>query len=331
VHAPRLHPPAALTQPRERTSENVAGRSGWVRFLAVGCCLCVLAVASAQRASATTAKATAARASGPTYVVPVVVGQLLLPIRTFRGDVEQHLTTLSGQLDALLAAEQAGDLAAAQADGLPAQLSWQEIGEDDKFYTAFGELGRKIDGMAAGLVGGIASPQFSGFHKIEYDLWMRRDPAAAATDTIQLQSLLARLSKVGLSRWLPGTARALSGWVLRCHEILEDADRDTLTGDDDYGSNTGVASITADVSATREMLTLLAPVINARAPDVVKAARRRLTLVVAAADSTIVDGHWVGVLQLPIRQRERLDGAIGSALETLAPISEIIRVAGGAT
>jgi high-affinity iron transporter len=309
-------------------SEHATGRSGWVWLVAVGCCLCVLAGASAHRASAQT---TVTRTSGPTYVVPVVVGELLVPIRTFRGDVEQHLATLDGQLATLLTAEQAGDLATAQADWLPAHLSWQEIGEDDKFYTAFGELGREIDGTAAGLVGGTAGPRFSGFHKIEYDLWVQRNPAAAATDTIHLQSLLARISKVGLTRWLPGTARALSGWVLRCHEILEDAGRDTLTGDDDYGSGTDVASITADVAATREMLTLLAPVIDARAPGVVKAARRRLALVVAAADATIVDGHWVGIRQLPIRQRERLDSAVGSALETLAPVSEIIRVAGGAT
>ncbi len=304
------------------------GRSGWVRVVALGCCLCVVGGASAHLASAET---TATHASLPTYVVPVVVGQLQLPIRAFRGYVGQRLTRLDAQLDTLLAAEHAGDLTAAQADWLPAHLSWLEIGEDDKAYSAFGGLGREIDGLAAGLVGGTASPQFTGFHKIEYDLWMMRDTSAAATDTIHLQSFLAQIPKAGLARWFPGTAHALSGWVLRCHEILEDAGRDTLTGDDDYGSGTDVASITADVTATREILTLLAPVINARAPGVLKAARRRLAQVVAAADSTILDGHWVGISQLLIRQRETLDAAVGSALETLAPISEIIRVAGGAT
>jgi high-affinity iron transporter len=298
--------------------------SFWTRLTALGCCLCAVAGPSASRAAARSP-------SGPTHVVPVVVGQLQLPIHTFRAYVQQRLTTLAGQLGTLLVAERTGDLAAAQTDWLPAHLSWQEIGEDDKFYSAFGHLGREIDGMAAGLVGGTASPQFTGFHKIEYDLWTEHNPAAAAIDTVHLQSLLAQIPNAGLSRWFSGTASELSAWVLRCHEILEDASRDTLTGDDDYGSGTDVASITADVAATREMLTLLAPVIDARAPGVVKAARRRLALVVAAADATIVDGHWVGIRQLPIRQRERLDSAVGSALETLAPVSEIIRVAGGAT
>jgi high-affinity iron transporter len=289
---------------------------------ALGCCLCVLAGACAKRAAAKPV-------SGPTHVIPVVVGELVLPIRSFRGYVRQRLGTLDGQLATLLAADQAGDLTSAQADWLPAHLSWLEVGEDDKSYSAFGELGREIDGMAAGLIGGVASPQFTGFHKIEYDLWVLRDTAAAVTDTIHLQSLLAQIPKRGLSRWLPGTPGALSNWVLRCHEILEDAQRDTLSGDDDYGSDAGVASITADVMATREMLRLLAPVIQARVHGVVKVARSRLARVITAADSTLIDGRWVGVMQLPMRQREKLDAAVGAALETLAPISDIIRVAGG--
>jgi high-affinity iron transporter len=299
-------------------------RSYWTWVAALGCCLCVLAGTSAKPAAAKPL-------SAPTFVVPVVVGELLLPIRSFRGYVRQRLSTLDGQLATLLAAERAGDLTSAQADWLPAHLSWLEVGEDDKAYSAFGELGREIDGTAAGLPGGVASPQFVGFHKIEYDLWVRRDTSAAVTDTIHLQSLLAQIPKRGLSRWIPGTAGALSNWVLRCHEILEDAERDTLTGDDDYGSDADVAAIAADVTATREMLRLLAPVIQVRGPGVVKTARSRLVQVITAADSTLVDGHWVGVMQLPIRQREKLDAAVGAALETLAPISDIIRVAGGAT
>jgi high-affinity iron transporter len=305
-------------------SERVRfSRSYWAWAAALGCCLCVLAGASATRAAAKPP-------SAPTYEIPVVVGQLILPIRSFRGYVRQRLSTLDGQLATLLAAAQAGDLPSARADWLPAHLSWLEVGEDDKSYTAFGELGGEIDGVAAGLVGGVASPQFTGFHKIEYDLWVRRDTAAAATDAIHLQSLLAQIPKRGLSRWLPGTAAALSNWVLRCHEILEDAQRDTLTGDDDYGSDADVASVTADVMATREMLRLLAPAIQARVRGVVKVARSRLARVMTAADSTLVDGHWLGVMQLPVRQREKLDAAVDSALETLAPISDIIRVAGGA-
>ena len=71
----------------------------------------------------------------------------------------------------------------------------------------------------------------------------------------------ARLAERKLGPELPMTPVGLSIWTLRSHEILEDGLRDSLTGDDEYGSGTALASITADVSATREMLALLSPVI----------------------------------------------------------------------
>ena len=50
---------------------------------------------------------------------------------------------------------------------------------------------------------------------------------------------------------LPATKLGLTNWTLRPHEVLEDALRDSLTGDDDYGSHTDLDSIAADVSVTR--------------------------------------------------------------------------------
>lgn len=263
-----------------------------------------------------------------TYVAPVPAGLLALQMNSYRTYARGLLGKLNSQLSVLLSAEQAGDLSAAQADWLPAHLDWLDIGEDDKAYGAFGELGQEIDGTTAGLIGGIASKHFTGFHKVEYDLWTRQSTTAAATDTIELEKLLAQISKHGLDHYLRETPRALGAWVLRCHEILEDADRDTLTADDDYGSGTGVASVTADVAATREMLDLLAPSIGVRVPGLVKAARNRLRRVIAAADATRVDGQWVGIAALPMLKRESLDAAVGAALEKLAPVSEIIRVSG---
>jgi high-affinity iron transporter len=77
------------------------------------------------------------------------------------------------------------------------------------------------------------------------------------------------------------------------------------------------------------MLTLLAPVLQPRAPRLVGRARRQLGAVVRAARATRVDGRWVAVAGLPTPQRERVDAAVGAVLETLAPIPDLIQVAGG--
>lgn len=268
----------------------------------------------------------AGSAAGCDYV-PSELGPLL----TYRNSyVSRGLSTVRADVNTLAGAISAGNLAEAESDWLTAHLAWLDIGQDDGAYGCFGDLGGEIDGTAAGLVGGTASPQFTGFHKIELDLWTDRNLAAAAADTATLQQLVETLVAIPLATELPTTDAGVASWVLRPHEVLEDALRDTLTGDDDYGSGTGLASITADVSATRELLTLLAPVLNPLAPHLIARANGQLSAVLAAVDQTEINGTWAAVADLPTVARERVDAAVGAALETLAPIPDLLTSTGNA-
>lgn len=250
------------------------------------------------------------------------------PLNEYRQYVASTLATLQSQVAALITAVGSGNLAQAEQAWLAAHLTWLEIGQDDNAYGAFGELGRQIDGPAAGLVGGTANSDFTGFHKVELDLWTTHDLTAAGTDADTLASLVGTLVNIPLASELPNTKTGIANWVLRPHEILEDADRDTLTGNDDYGSGTGLASLTADISATRELLAVLSPVIDPVAPQLVGRASRELDALNTAIQSTRVDGGWVAIQSLPAPQREQIDADTGSVLETLAPIPDLITSTG---
>jgi high-affinity iron transporter len=261
--------------------------------------------------------------------VPVLAIELHAPMMGYRAYVRGLLGTLQVQLGTLSARLAAGDVAGAQSAWLAAHLSWLRIGQDDGAYGAFGDMGRQIDGTAAGLVDGTADPAFTGFHKVELDLWTRRDLGAATADAAALGRLVRQLASRPLADALPMSPTGLSTWTLRAHEILEDALRDSLSGDDEYGSATALASVTADVAATREMLTLLAPALDPRAPRVVGRARRQLVAVDRALQATRVNGRWVPVAGLGSAQRDRVDAAVGAVLETLAPIPDVLHVLGG--
>jgi hypothetical protein len=250
------------------------------------------------------------------------------PLVNYHVDVGRDLVAVRTDLKALAGDISSGNLVGAESDWLTAHLAWLDIGQDDGPYGIFGELGDEIDGTAAGLVGGTASPQFTGFHKVELDLWTDGSLAAAAADTATLQQLVKTLMAIPLGTELPGNSATLANWVLRPHEILEDAMRDTLTGNDDYGSGTGLASVTADVSAVTTLLGLLAPVLDPLAPGLVARADAQLSAVVAAIDQTQVNGAWVAVSALPPLARERVDAAVGAALETLAPIPDLLTSTG---
>lgn len=190
-------------------------------------------------------------------------------ITEYRTYVAGKLSTLRKQVAALSVGIGSRTVKSAQSAWLTAHLTWLEIGQDDGAYGCFGALGGQIDGLAAGHPRGTADPGFTGFHRIEFDLWTRHDLSAAAVDTATLRHLLARLMSVPLSTYLPATATGIGNWLLRPHEVLEDALRDSLTADDDYGSDTDLASISADVAAVREMLSELKPGLTLFAPHLV--------------------------------------------------------------
>lgn len=253
--------------------------------------------------------------------------QLLHPALIYTQYVQARLATLRGQLGRLDIALRHRDVGVAERDWVSAHETWLAIGQDDAAYGAFGDLGEEIDGLAAGDVGGTASPKFTGFHRIELELFRRHDIGPAAHAAAKLTVLVDSITPKLLRADLPLNPTALSAWVLRPHEILEDALRDSLSQNDNYGSDSDLASLSADVSATREVLNVLARPIALRYPGLVPRARRQLTAItqVLSAARRYGDVEPVG---LPLRVRQRIDAGVDAALETLAPISEILQVPG---
>jgi hypothetical protein len=249
----------------------------------------------------------------------------------YRVYVTNKFTKLHSQVQELITAIDSGNLATAEAAWLAPHLTWLDLGQDDGAYGAFGNLGRSIDGTAAGYPDGTSDPNFTGFHRIEFDLWTNHNLAAAATDAQKLLTFVNQLIAIPLSSAseLPATKNGIAAWVLRPHEIMEDANRDTLTGDDEYGSDTALASLIADITADRMILGELAPVIDAVAPHLVGKASYQLQQLTNAIDADLKgDGGWVPIAKLPIAQRQKIDADVGAALETLAPIPDLITSTG---
>ncbi|HWA64879.1 MAG TPA: EfeM/EfeO family lipoprotein [Mycobacteriales bacterium] len=255
---------------------------------------------------------------------PLPANQLFPALAKYRRYVHARIDELVPEV-ARLAGDLAGhDAAAAKDAWLTARLTWLRIGQDDSAYGVFGELGQHIDGTAAGHARGVHDPSFTGFHRIEVDLWRGHNVSAAHADAVRLEGYVRQLSRLSLARAIASDPTGVNDFVLRSHEIVEDAVRDTLSGDDEYGSGTALASVIADVDATREVLTLLAPKIDARSPGLVARARRQLNRLATVAAHGKRGGHWVAIRALPRSERERVNSAAGAADETLAVIPELL-------
>ena len=110
--------------------------------------------------------------------------------------------------------------------------------------------------------------------------------------------------------------------ALRTHEVLENAIQFQLSGLDDFGSGTTLATFAAGIDATRAQLRILYPYWS-------PATRRRppctARWISCSASSTRqkTSHGWTPAGDLTTTQREQLDAAAGQTVELLAPIPVI--------
>ena len=252
-------------------------------------------------------------AKGTPAVLPVSYNQTIPYAKKYQAYAEAGLKVLARETATLAADIRAGDLMAAKKDWLTAHLQYQTLGAA---YGTFGDYDGEIDGDANAT--GVNSPGWTGFYRLEYGLWHGQSakeltPVAATLDK-NVKALLA---------WWPKQQIPLSDVGLRTHEVLENALQFQLTGNDDYGSGTTLATTLANIQGTRYLLSLLRPLLVPRyagLPAVYSGLDRLQSLI---EKEHRPNGMWVPVSALPASARQAIDAACGAVLQSLAPIASI--------
>ncbi len=257
----------------------------------------------------------AGRGTSNPSVVPVTTDDLLQPLKEYQAYVVAGVADLVTRTDALDAAVHGGNLDAARTAWLPAHLSYEQLGAA---YDAFGDYDGEINGIQAGLPGGVQDPNFTGFHRVEYGLWHGASATALTGPTDQLDSFVH-----GLQGDLPQLETEALSLGLRAHEIMENTLQFEFTGETDEGSGTNLATAEANLVGDREVISILRPLLVTRYPGLsqVDEWSDRLQTLLAAQHHP--DGSWTPVEQLSTTDREALDSALSELTEQLAPIAAI--------
>ncbi len=252
---------------------------------------------------------------GAPAILPVTTDDLLGPARVYHAYVSAGLNTLVQQVGVLTEQIRACRLGAARAAWLPAHLTYERLGAA---YGTFGNYDTEIDGRPDGLPRGVSDLAFTGFYRIEYGLWHGQSARQLDGPAATLDSDVR-----ALRRFWPGMEIDLLDLGLRTHEILENALQFQLTGHDDYGSGTTLATTAANIAGTRELLAVLHPLLAPRYPGLpaVYTGLSRLDGLVSAAQKA--NGTWTPVSRLSTTQRQQIDAAAGQVLQELAPIAAI--------
>ncbi|WP_445376184.1 iron uptake transporter permease EfeU [Nocardia kruczakiae] len=256
----------------------------------------------------------------PPAVKRVTEDDLRGPNDAYQAYAAGVLTRLSGAVTVIGNDLRGGNIAAAQADWLSAQLEWERVGAS---YNSFGDAGTAVSGLPDGLPGGANDPGFTGLHRLEYGLWHGQRPDQLLPVVDRLGGDIADIRKNLGNDDLAGDPKNLP---LRAHEILEDALRDHISGIDDKGAGAAYPMTLADIDVTRAVLDQLGPLIDPRAPQLRATLRTRLDELQAALLATRNHGQWQSPDRTPPAARQAVNARLGATLEELAKVPRLLEV-----
>jgi iron uptake system EfeUOB component EfeO/EfeM len=245
--------------------------------------------------------------------MPITYNDLIPSAKKYVTEEEAAIKVMAPETAALAAAVRGGNLAAARRDWLTAHLQYETLGDA---YGAFGNFDTEIDGRADAV--GVSSPQWTGFYRLEYGLWHGQSLPSLAPVAAALNRYVDQLAV-----WWPTQEVTLSDLGRRAHEVIENALEFQLTGHDDYGSGTTLASTVAAISASRVLLALLRPLLASRYPGLPSVYSGLDQLQSLLERERRPDGWWVPESALPVSARQAIDAACGQVLQELAPIAAI--------
>jgi iron uptake system EfeUOB component EfeO/EfeM len=255
----------------------------------------------------------AGHAVGTKAILPITDLDIIPLAKEYQAYAETGLKVLARQTATLAADVQAGNLTAAKRDWLTAHLQYQTLGAA---YDSFGNYDDEVDGRADAV--GVNSPQWTGFYRLEYGLWHGQDAANPRGPADHLDTAVR-----GLQAAFPAMEVDLLDMGLRTHEILENALQFQLSGHDDYGSGTTLASTDATITGSRVLLDLLHPLIAPRYPGLAGVYSGLSQLQSLLEKERLPNGWWVPESALPVATRQAIDAACGQVLQELAPIASI--------
>jgi len=237
------------------------------------------------------------------------------PVAAYKRYAEGWATKLAVEVPTLSAALASGNRAASERAWSVAFSDYLHLGA--VYGLLPGTLDARIDGMphqlsgngSAGALTGVA-----GLHRIELGLWTGAPPRSLTQWAMQLKADVVTLRRV-----LPTVEIDPLDYATRAHEILEDAQRDFLSGTDVRWSGAGVLATAAGLAATQEVIGTLTPLLQGR-DNTLGEVQSTLPQLQAALNRIRAAHHgtYPTLGQLATSEREQLNGTMDGTLAALS-------------
>ncbi|PRY59920.1 iron uptake system protein EfeO [Glycomyces artemisiae] len=237
--------------------------------------------------------------------------------------VDSYKTYIASQSEALLdktgeftEAVKAGDVEGAKALYPVARTYWERI---EPVAEIFGDLDPKVDAREDDFPAGPTDPAFTGFHRLEYDLWITGDVSASAPVADQLMTDVQEVVERAASEELSPLQLANGA-----KELLDEIATGKITGEEDRYSHTDLWDFAANLEGSEAAVASMRPVLEARDPDLVAELDEQFAAAHAALEAHRDGDGWRLHNELTEAELQALSDAINALAEPVSRVAGVI-------
>ncbi len=239
---------------------------------------------------------------------PIPPSRFVKPVKEYKAYARGWIDRTTVAAEALGRSLEGGSRPAAQEAWKVAWSDFMHLGAD---YGLFGRLEEELDGTAGGPRTSASDPNFVGFRRLEWGLWTGRPLGSLTSYDQRLVADLGRLRKT-----LPGVEIDALDYATRGHEIIEDAQRDLLSGMDVPWSHEGVLGTAGALASAEEVFHTLKPLLSGR-ENTEAEVEYWLARLHGVFASLRKGGSYPATTQLSEAEHLRLNGSVAGALSAL--------------
>lgn len=239
--------------------------------------------------------------------------QLAAATAGYKRYIKSQSDTLLTKTQEFVDAVKAEDIGKAKELFPVSRTYWERI---EPVAEIFGDLDPAIDARENDVAEG---EEWTGFHKIEKDLWVTKDvskdgPVAdklmADIKTVVDQSNAAELSPVLLANGAKG--------------LLDEVASGKITGEEDRYSHTDLWDFDANLQGSKAAVQALRPVLEERAPELVKTLDEKFAGAEAALGAHQKGDGWKLHTELSKDDLKKLSDAINALAEPISKIAAVV-------
>ncbi|MET8230195.1 iron uptake system protein EfeO [Micromonospora sp. NPDC005298] len=227
--------------------------------------------------------------------------------------VKSQTAALLDKTEEFVGAVKAGDVAKSKALYPVARTYWERI---EPVAEIFGDLDPKIDGREEVLEEGM---EFTGFHRIEKDLWqsgdISKDGPIADRLLVDVKEIVAKANAEKLS-----PLQLANG----AKELLDEVASGKITGEEDRYSHTDLWDFAANLEGSKAAVSALRPALEQRSPELVKQLDTEFANVEALLGKHRAGDGWKLHTALSKAELKELSDGINALAEPISKVAAAV-------